>query len=104
MKRYAEYYKLINTPTWRKIRRRRLAADKWLCQRCLSKGIVRAATQVHHVVPVESAHTIDDMRRLCYDFNNTTSLCERCHVEVHAEKRTNKVKVSDFRRKFFNDG
>lgn len=87
MKKYDTYHALLNSKRWRDVRGRRLSADKFLCQQCRARGKLTPAVHVHHIVPVETAHTAADMQRLCYDINNTISLCERCHTEVHTERR-----------------
>lgn len=104
MKKYDYYHKLLNTTRWREMRARRLAADKYLCQQCRARGKLTPANQVHHVIPIETAHTRADMQALCYDFNNTISLCERCHTQVHGERRAKGTQkseeISKFAKKF----
>ena len=73
--------------------------DHPLCERCYREGIeqrgkpyIRSAIDVHHKVPVESAHTIQEMERLAYnmDGNNLEALCIPCHVKTHKEMGKNK--------------
>ena len=49
-----------------------------LCERCQTLGRVRAATEVHHVVPIR----VDPSRRL--DEANLMSVCRKCHEELEA--------------------
>lgn len=61
-----------------KQRKRRLARTKGLCERCLEKGLTRAADVVDHVEPLA-------MGGLDVD-ENTRNLCDPCHAEVTAEQ------------------
>lgn len=60
---------------WRDLRAS-LLARRPLCERCLARGVVTVATQVHHVVRVRA----DASRRL--DAANLVPLCSRCHARV----------------------
>ena len=59
-----------------------------LCERCKRDGLVRSAIDVHHKVPVESAHTIAEMEQLAYDWNNLQALCIPCHASIHKAERS----------------
>ena len=84
MARSDDYMSLINTARWRRLRRDTLTAHP-LCQRCEEEGRVTAATEVHHVVPVEEAMGIAAMERLMFDPHNLRALCHDCHVRTHTE-------------------
>lgn len=77
-----EYRQLITSPEWGKLRRLKLSAEP-LCENCLEQGKIVAATEVHHVKPVEDGLTFADKRALAYDYHNLRSLCHDCHVEAH---------------------
>ena len=47
-----DYKRMIHTSRWLKLRRDKLS-DYPLCERCEQMGKVTAATEVHHVHPVE---------------------------------------------------
>jgi hemerythrin len=52
-------------------------------------------------VPVESAKTEEDMKRLAYNVNNIELLCIPCHIKTHQEMRSHtkeKVKENKERR------
>ena len=50
----------------------------------------------HHIVPVESAKTEQEMERLAYDPNNCRLLCVPCHIKTHQEMRSHtKEKVKE---------
>lgn len=88
-----DYISLINTGRWRSLRAEVLARHP-LCQRCASLGYITAATEVHHVHPVEWATTMAEKRRLMYSPSNLSPLCHSCHVETHREMgRRNKDAV-----------
>lgn len=79
-----DYIQLIHTNRWLKLRRDKLSAQP-LCERCCESGTVRAATEVHHVIPVEDGLTRAEKERLMYDYSNLRALCHDCHVKTHTE-------------------
>ena len=102
------YKRLIQDKRWRKMRRQKLSGTP-LCERCTKEGRVRAATEVHHVVPIESAISDAEKTRLAYDFNNLQSLCRECHTKTHTEigsrnrdfwKKRKAQQLVDFEDKF----
>ena len=52
------YNRLINSTRWRAIRAQQLS-DHPFCELCAKKGVYyqTGATEVHHIVPVDSART-----------------------------------------------
>ena len=52
------YNRLINSARWRAIRAQQLAEHPF-CELCAKKGVYyqTGATEVHHIVPVDSART-----------------------------------------------
>lgn len=89
MSRGKQYQRLLNSKRWKVVRANYLREHP-LCERCLREGISTAAIDVHHRVPVESAKTISDMERLCYnvDGGNLEALCIPCHRKAHMEMRS----------------
>lgn len=79
-----EYNRLIHTARWLRLRRGKLTECP-LCERCAERGRVNAATEVHHIVPVENGLTLQQKAALMYDRHNLMALCHACHVEVHTE-------------------
>jgi 5-methylcytosine-specific restriction protein A len=67
------------TAAWKHARALKLARDP-LCEECKLHGVTRAATQVHHVVPLEQGGA------LC-DLGNLRSLCSACHAKENARER-----------------
>ena len=106
-----DYQKLINTTRWLQLRREILTAQP-LCQRCQEAGRLTAATEVHHVRPVEEAITYADKRQRMYDPANLRALCHDCHVRTHTEagrsgreatKQRNAKQVAQVIAKYFGD-
>ena len=96
MSRDPKYQKLLNSKRWKQLRMAYLQEHP-LCERCYREGIEqrgkpykRSAIDLHHKVPVESAHTIQEMEQLAYDWNNLQALCIPCHVKTHKEMGKNK--------------
>lgn len=79
-----DYQQLINSSRWLRLRRDVLTAHP-LCQRCEVEGRLTAATEVHHVRPVEEAITYSDKQQRMYDPHNLRALCHDCHVRTHTE-------------------
>ena len=72
-----------------------------LCEQCIKDGeaigipggYVKSAECVHHIIPIETARTKDEMRRLAFDWNNLMSLCKSCHARIHKELGSNTAKI-----------
>ena len=66
------------------------------CERCMEEGFVTPGVDCHHIVPVESGRTVQEMERLCYDVNNIRLLCVPCHIKTHQEAKSHtKEKVQE---------
>lgn len=63
--------------TWRRIRNRKIKADP-LCEPCLRDGRTRAATEVDHIVPIDSGGT--------HETGNLQSICRSCHAAKTARE------------------
>lgn len=75
---------MIHTAHWLRLRKAKLSACP-LCERCAEEGLTRAATEVHHVTPVEDGLTLREKERLMFDYHNLRALCHECHVRTHVE-------------------
>ena len=82
MARDPRYQRLLNSKRWKELRISYLREHP-LCERCQAEGYVRAAMDCHHIRPISSAMSIQEMERLCFDPNNIQCLCIPCHVKVH---------------------
>lgn len=72
-----KFKSFYNSSAWIKLRNTKFANANGLCENCLSKGIVKAGKEVHHIKPIEDRWD----KRLDYD--NLKLLCRDCHNEVH---------------------
>lgn len=84
MSRDKEYQRLLNSAKWRELRAWKLQQNP-LCELCQAEGFIRSSVDIHHIVPVESAKTRDEMARMCFDPSNLQALCIPCHIRVHKE-------------------
>lgn len=57
------------------------------CEDCKKKGLRIGATEVHHIVPVETGATMAEKERLMFDPLNLRSLCHDCHMATHRQMR-----------------
>lgn len=76
------YRTVYNTSQWRKLRDAYISAHP-LCERCLERGVVRPAKEVHHVTPISTATSDLEMKDLGFNPTNLMALCEECHHELH---------------------
>ena len=91
---------IYNSREWKELRAMKLRANP-LCEQCIKDGesvgipggYVRSATCVHHIVPIETARTKDEMKRLAFDVNNLRALCFACHARIHREMGSNTAKI-----------
>ena len=86
---------IYNSREWKELRAAKLRSTKGLCEECMKQGIVTAARCVHHVVPIETARTKDEMRRLAIDcgLQGLKSLCFACHARIHKKLGSNTAKI-----------
>jgi hypothetical protein len=86
---------IYNSREWKELRIAKLRSTNGLCEECLKEGIVTSARCVHHIVPIETAKTKDEMRRLAIDcgLQGLRALCYPCHAKIHKELGSNTAKV-----------
>lgn len=82
MSKDARYIELLNCRQWRALRAFILGRHP-LCAICEKNGRLSVATEVHHAVPIETAPTYAEMRRLAYDPANLVPVCHECHAAEH---------------------
>ena len=92
MSRDPRYQKLLNSKRWLTVKAIVWKRANGLCERCKEEGIVTGSLQsqldCHHIVPVESGRTVQEMEKLCYNPNNIRLLCVACHIKTHAEAKS----------------
>ena len=84
---------IYNSREWKELRIAKLRSTKGLCEECMKQGVVTSARCVHHIVPIETARTKDEMKRLAFDVNNLRALCFACHARIHKELGSNTSKI-----------
>lgn len=100
MSRDPRYQHLLNSKRWAEVKRQVWVRARGQCERCKREGYVTAGVDCHHIKPVESAKTEEDMRQLAYDVNNIELLCVACHIKTHQEMRSHKAdKVAENKRR-----
>lgn len=78
MGKYNDKYKsFYGSRQWIKLRKQVMADNMYLCVECKNGGVIRKATEVHHVVPIE----VDYGKRL--DYENLRPLCHEHHDRCH---------------------
>ena len=92
---------IYNSREWQQLRIEKLRSQP-LCEMHLKQGIIVAARCVHHIVPIETATTKEQMRVLAFcrnlpnPLNGLMSLCYDCHAKIHKEMGSNtKAKVAE---------
>ena len=73
---------IYNSKEWKVTRWQKLHNNP-LCEMHLAKDKYVSAHCVHHKVPIETAKTMEEMRRLAFDPANLMSLCDECHAAIH---------------------
>ena len=103
MSRDKRYQKLLNSREWGEVKRMVWQRAGGLCERCKREGIaergvpyITPGVDCHHIKPVESAKTVEEMKRLAYDPSNIELLCIPCHIKTHQEMYSHtKEKVAE---------
>ena len=96
MSRDPRYQKLLNSKRWKLLRAEVFRRTNGLCELCLKEGIYKPGVDVHHIKPVETGRTVQEMEMLAYNPNNCQLLCVPCHIKTHQEMRSHtKEKVKE---------
>lgn len=73
------------SPVWKRKRLFILMRDHYVCQRCKEqKDKISIANTVHHIKHLK------EYPDLALEDSNLISVCDRCHNELHPEKRIRK--------------
>ena len=98
-----EHQRMLNDRRWLDTKRVVWQRAGALCEWCKRDGFIVAGVDCHHLVPFESAKTIAEAERLCYDPNNCVLLCIACHQRAHKELMSKtKEKVKERREQRFS--
>ena len=96
MSRDKNYQRLLNSPRWLEVKRIVWQRAQGLCEDCMKDGFVTPGVDCHHIVPVESAKTVQEMERLAFNPANCRLLCVPCHIRTHQEAKSHtKEKVQE---------
>ena len=99
MSRDPRYQRLLNDKRWWgdggvKVKVWRRAGG--LCELCKAAGFITPGVDVHHIKPVETGRTVQEMERLAYNPANCQLLCIEHHIKVHQDMHTHtKEKVAE---------
>ena len=93
MKEYAKaFYK---SKTWQQCRASYLRSVGGLCERCLSKGLIKPAVMVHHKTYITPDNINDP--NVTLNWNNLEALCQGCHTDEHQPGKR-RYKVDEYGR------
>ena len=97
-----EHQRMLNDKRWAQVKAIVDRRARGLCEWCIRDGKeygrntgnanlqrtgwLRPGIDHHHLIPFESAKTIDEAERLCYDPNNVVLLCVEHHRAEHNQK------------------
>lgn len=85
-----EYKKIIHSKRWATLSRAYKAAHPF-CEECMKQGIWDSPSEeVHHIKPIGTGKSWDEMVALAFDENNLEALCHECHTAIH--QRLNRQK------------
>lgn len=70
---------------WRRLRLQALQRDHYLCQSCLRHGKITQATEVHHIIELESCPSLG------LELSNLESLCWQCHEDTKHKKKERNI-------------
>ena len=92
---YTSREQFYTSRTWRRVSRNYASSKKFLCERCLAKGLVIPYEEVHH----KTRLTLENLNRpeIALNWNNLECLCKNCHIEEHKED----AKLRPYKRKDF---
>lgn len=77
----------MNSARWRHLRNE-VISEQPVCQECQKRGIVKASTCVHHLVPIESQKSERAAIETAFRRSNLVALCFDCHKNIHAAERS----------------
>lgn len=80
--------RIYNSDRWRKLRRYKFQINP-LCERCLAKGKITPAEDIHHRMSFMQTDNPEIRYHLAYDIENLESLCKQCHAEEHKREMKN---------------
>ena len=80
---YKDIKEFYSSNAWRTCRNTYLATKTGLCERCLKKGLIVPAKEVHHKIRLTEKNINDP--KVALNFDNLEALCVACHDREHEE-------------------
>ena len=80
-----EFY---NSKRWQETRTQYKKYRKGLCERCLTKGLIVPADEVHHKTRLTKDNVND--YSISLNFDNLEALCQDCHTKEHEQDQRNR--------------
>ena len=81
------YDPFLHTARWEELRSA-YRKNNPLCERCKEQGIIKAASQVHHVIP-RGSKEFRKKKMNGYEYSNLMACCYECHGLIHNENEQN---------------
>ena len=100
----SRYQHIYNSRSWKWARKKAFEANP-LCEACESKGRIREATTINHIIPLRQivdpskpiAEFTKSEKQLIFGFENLESLCHPCHGQIEnkmiKEERQAKLEI-----------
>ncbi|MBO7669855.1 MAG: HNH endonuclease [Oscillospiraceae bacterium] len=85
-----DFYRSV---AWQKCRAAFISSRGGLCERCLSRGLCVAGSDVHHKIKLTPKNISDPDVTLSW--SNLELLCRRCHQEIHAQRTERRWSVDE---------
>lgn len=70
-----------NSKQWKSVREYKLALTNHLCERCLSRGVIKPAIDVHHMIVLNELNIQDP--NVSLNIEHLLSVCKECHNIEH---------------------
>ena len=80
--------KAYNDSRWKKIRNLYIKEHP-LCEKCMEKGVVTPAQDIHHVKSPFKDNEVN--MNLLLNYNNLMALCRECHGDIHSKQQKTKT-------------
>lgn len=87
MKEYAERFYSSNT--WKACREQYRKSKRYLCERCLERGVIKPGEIVHHRIQITPDNI--GIPEITLNPENLMLVCRDCHAELHGNKKRYKV-------------
>lgn len=90
---YKTIKEFYGSSQWKATREAYKKSKQNLCERCLEKGLIMPAEEVHHKVRLTKDNIND--ASISLNFDNLEALCMSCHEKEHEDDARNRWKKSN---------